>query len=193
MEPITASLIAGAANIGLGIYNRLANRDLHRLQQEIFEQQVQFNNDLSRRSRGKFTESELATIKANAEPQINAVAGNVSARLGASSPAGLALINQARQAPINAAMQAAAGQYGTSLAGLSKTVEERLGALKSDLSFLSNLKTLLKYYLELKENGANPDSHETLTHALNNLALLPESDSILKQGYQRPFTQRLGQ
>ena len=151
MEPATAGLILGGAQVALGIYDRLANRDLYRIQKEVLEQRVQFNNDLQRRSRGRFTESELAMIKANAEPQVNLAAGNVSARLGTSSPAGVALINEAQQAPINAAMQAAAGQYGGSLEGLSKTVNERLGALKSNLSFLNDLQAILKSYIELKK------------------------------------------
>ena len=160
MDLVTAGLILGGSQVGQGIYNRLANRDLHKIQKEVLDRQIQYNNDLQRRSRGKFTEAELAAIKANAEPRINAIAGDVSARLGASSPAAVALINRARQAPINAAMQAAAGQYGESLANLSKSVTERQGELKSDLSFLDDLKTILLNYIELRKAGVNLEDNK---------------------------------
>ncbi len=180
-EPMTMALIAGGsalANIGLGIYDRIANRDLYRLQKEVLDQQVQFNQDLARRSRGKFTASELAVIRQNAEPQLQAASGNIAARLGPSSPAGLALLQQAQGAPINAAMGAATAQYGSSLSGLSQTVNQRLGQLSGDSSFLDDLGSILKNLVYLKKTGQNPDD-ETTRGAVDTLFGESDAQAIL--------------
>ena len=180
-EPMTMALIAGGsalANVGLGIYDRIANRDLYRLQQEVLDQQVQFNQDLARRSRGKFTASELAAIRQNAEPQLQAASGNIAARLGPSSPAGIALLQQAQQAPINTAMGAATAQYGSSLSGLSQTVNQRLGQLSGDSSFLDDLGSILKNLVYLKKTGQNPDD-ETTRGAVDTLFGGSDAQAIL--------------
>ena len=180
-EPTTMALIAGGsalANLGLGIYDRIANRDLYRLQQEVLNQQVQFNRDLQRRSRGKFTEAELAMIRQNAGPQMQAASGNIAARLGPSSPAGLALLQQAQQAPINAAMQAATSQYGASLSGLSKTVNDRLKNLSGDSSFMEDLASIIKNLAYLKKIGQNPDD-ETTNGAVDTLFGGSDAQAIL--------------
>ena len=147
-----AGISAGGKILG-GIYDRIANRRLYELQDEVLNQQVQFNKDLQRRSRGKFTESELAMIRRNAEPQLQAASGNIAARLGPSSPVGLALLQQAQQAPINAAMQAATAAYGPALAAVSKTVHDRLGQLSGDSSFLADFKAISEIYKNLKGLG----------------------------------------
>ena len=199
-EPISMGTLAligagtGLAQVGLGIYDRIANRRLYQLQEEILDQQAQFNKDLQRRSRGKFTESELAMIRQNAEPQLQAASGNIAARLGTSSPAGLALLQQAQQAPINAAMGAATAQYGTSLSGLSQAVNQRLGQLSGDSSFMDDLAAILKNYMYLKKIGQNPDDEttrgavDTLTRSAPNVTAAWERIKNPGSGYQsRPW------
>lgn len=199
-EPISMGTLAligagtGLAQVGLGIYDRIANRRLYQLQEEILDQQAQFNKDLQRRSRGKFTESELAMIRQNAEPQLQAASGNIAARLGPSSPAGLALLQQAQQAPINAAMGAATAQYGTSLSGLSQAVNQRLGQLSGDSSFMDDLAAILKNYMYLKKIGQNPDDEttrgavDTLTRSAPNVTAAWERIKNPGSGYQsRPW------
>lgn len=199
-EPISMGTLAligagtGLAQVGLGIYDRIANRRLYQLQEEILDQQAQFNKDLQRRSRGKFTESELAMIRQNAEPQLQAASGNIAARLGPSSPAGLALLQQAQQAPINAAMGAATAQYGTSLSGLSQAVNQRLGQLSGDSSFMDDLAAILKNYMYLKKMGQNPDDEttrgavDTLTRSAPNVTAAWEKIKNPGSGYQsRPW------
>ena len=191
-EPISMGTLAlisagtGLAQVGLGIYDRIANRDLYKLQKEVLDQQVQFNRDLQRRSRGKFTDAELAMIRRNAEPQLQAASGNIAARLGPSSPAGLALLQQAQQAPINAAMQAATAQYGASLSGLSQTVNQQLGQLAGDSSFMDDLGSILKNYIYLKKIGQNPDD-ETTRGAVDTLFGGSDAQKILnalpREGY----------
>ena len=84
--PLTLALIAGGLTAGSKIYDHFRTRDLYQLQKEVFDQHAQFNKDLARRARGKFTDAELAPIRTATEPQINAVAANVAVRLGVSSP-----------------------------------------------------------------------------------------------------------
>lgn len=197
-EPISTTTLLALAGISAGssilqgVYNRITNHRLYELQEDVLNQQVQFNKDLARRARGKFTESELAMIRQNAQPQLQAASGNVAARLGASSPAGIALLQQAQGAPINAAMQAATAQYGSSLAGLSQTVNRRLGQLSGDSSFMDDLGAILKNYRYLKKIGQNPDDEttrgavDTLTGSAPNVTAAWERIKNPGSGYQPP-------
>ena len=177
-EPVTLALIAGGLTVGSKIYDHFRTRDLSRLQNEVLNQHAQFNKDLARRARGKFTESELAAIRTAAEPQINAVSANVAARLGPSSPAGIALINQAQQAATTA--------YAPSAAALSKAVKERLGQLSGDSAFIGDLKAISEAYKTLeklvgspkKPTGTPDDSNSPEDPAPQALNML------LGQGYQ---------
>lgn len=184
-EPISTTTLLTLAGISAGgkilggIYDRIANRRLYELQDEVLNQQVQFNKDLQRRSRGKFTESELAMIRRNAEPQLQAASGNIAARLGTSSPAGLALLQQAQQTPINAAMQAATAQYGASLSGLSQTVNQRLGQLSGDSSFLEDLKAVSETYKILKGLGDDDSDDSVVSGAVDTLFGGSDAQKIL--------------
>ena len=184
LETVTA--IGTLYGIGSNLYDRFSSKHLRKIQDEVLDQHRQYNTDLQRRARGKFTESELAAIRAAAEPQMNAVSANVAARLGPSSPAGIALINQARQAPILAEQQAASQAYASSLKALSETVSQRLGQLSGDKSFVGDLKAILEAYKTLeklvgspKEPASTPDtpnsSEDPAPQALNKL---------IGQGYQ---------
>ena len=185
-EPVTLALIAGGLTVGSKIYDHFRTRDLSRLQNEVLNQHAQFNKDLARRARGKFTESELAAIRTAAEPQINAVSANVAARLGPSSPAGIALINQAQQAPILAAQQAATAAYAPSAAALSKTVKERLGQLSGDSAFIGDLKAISEAYKTLEKLVGSPKKPTSTPDDSNS----PEDPApqalnmLLGQGYQ---------
>lgn len=184
LETVTA--IGTLYGIGSDLYDRFSNRHLRKIQDEVLDQQRQYNADLQRRARGKFTESELAAIRTAAEPQINAVSANVAARLGVSSPAGIALVNQAQQAPILAAQQAATEAYAPSLKALSETVGQRLGQLSGDSGFIGDLKAILEAYKTLEKlvgspkepvstPGASKGSKKPVPKALN---------MLLGQGYQ---------
>ena len=180
-----AGISAGGKILG-GIYDRIANRRLYELQEEVLNRQVQFNQDLARRARGKFTDSELAQIRAAAEPQLQAASGNIAARLGTSSPAAIALLQQAQQAPILAAQQAATEAYAPSLKALSETVSQRLGQLSGDKSFIGDLKAILEAYKTLEKLVGSPKKPTGTPDASNN----PEDPApqalnmLLGQGYQ---------
>ena len=188
-EPLTLALIAGGLTVGSKIYDHFRTRDLNRLQNEVLNQHAQFNKDLARRARGKFTDAELASIRTAAEPQINAAAANVAARLGVSSPAGVALISQAQQAPILAAQQAATAAYAPSLTALSKAVKEQLGQLSGDKSFVGDLKAISEAYKILKELGgtSNKQSGKVPNNPSGALGNLEETalDMLIGQGYQK--------
>lgn len=177
-EPVTLALIAGGLTVGSKIYDHFRTRDLSRLQNEVLNQHAQFNKDLARRARGKFTESELAAIRTAAEPQINAVSANVAARLGPSSPAGLALLQQAQQAATEA--------YAPSLKTLSETVSQRLGQLSGDKSFIGDLKAISEAYKTLEKLVGSPKKPTGTPDASNS----PEDPApqalnmLLGQGYQ---------
>ena len=188
-EPITTGLILAGISVGSKVagdlYHKLTNRDLYDLQKQVFERQKQHISDLQRRSRGKFTNAELAAIRANAEPQVNAVSANVAARLGVSSPAGVALVNQAQQAPILAAQQAATAAYSPALTALSGALKDRLGQLSGDKSFLGDLAAISETYKTLKnlEKNSNGRTPNNPPKALGN----PEETALNKligQGYQ---------
>lgn len=184
LETITA--IGTLYGIGSNLYDRFSSKHLRKIQDEVVDQHRQYNTDLQRRARGKFTESELAAIRAAAEPQINAVSANVAARLGPSSPAGMTLINQAQQAPILAAQQAATEAYAPSLKALSETVSKRLGQLSGDKSFVGDLKAILEAYKTLEKLVGPPKTPASDPDTPNGSEdPAPEAlDRLIGQGYQ---------
>lgn len=184
LETMTA--IGTLYGIGSNIYDRFSSKHLRKIQDEVLDQHRQYNTDLQRRARGKFTESELAAIRTAAEPQINAVSANVAARLGPSSPAGIALINQAQQAPILAAQQAATAAYSPSLTALSTALKDRLGQLSGDKAFIGDLQEIFKLYESLKglektTNGKPTNSESKKTPGSTDEQAL---NMLLGQGYQ---------
>lgn len=170
-EPISMSAMLKIAGVSAGanvledLYNRLSNRDIFKLQEDLLNERVQYNEDMARRSRGKFTEGELQQIRMNAEPQLNAIAGNISARLGTGSAAGASIIAQAAQAPVTAAMNQASGSYAQSLTALSQAVNKQVGALRGDKSFTEDIGAIIKAYTFLKGQGYNGNQDETLKSA----------------------------
>lgn len=184
LETVTA--IGTLYGIGSNLYDRFSSKHLRKIQDEVLDQHRQYNTDLQRRARGKFTESELAAIRAAAEPQINAVSANVAARLGPSSPAGMTLINQAQQAPILAAQQTATEAYAPSLKALSETVSQRLGQLSGDKSFVGDLKAILEAYKTLEKLVGPPKTPASDPDTSNGSEdpALQALDRLIGQGYQ---------
>ena len=98
---------------GLQYYDYIQNADMRRIENEVMTEGVAFNKDLLRRARGKFTDAELSQIQQANAPALQAVSGNVSARLGAGSPLAASLTNQAQQQTVfNAQQHATAGALG---------------------------------------------------------------------------------
>ena len=168
-EPLTLGLIAGGTWLADKAYDYFTNRRLRELQEEVLDQQVQFNNDLARRARGKFTSTEIAQIRRDAAPQINAVAGNVAARGLGTSPAGAALVNEAIQAPFAAAQQAASSAYPGSLTALSGRIDNRLASFTNDRFFSDALKTISDNYKVL-QGFEGPNKDPNVAAAVNQLS-----------------------
>ena len=104
---------AAVAGVGLQVWDYISNSDQRRIQNEVMTEGAAFNKDLLRRARGKFTDAELSQIQQANAPALQAVSGNVSARLGAGSPLAASITNQAQQQTVfNAQQHATAGALG---------------------------------------------------------------------------------
>ena len=98
------------------------------------------------------------------------------------------MINQAQQAPILAAQQAATAAYAPSLTALSGALKERLGQLSGEKSFIEDLKAISEAYKILKELGgtSNKQSGKAPNNPSGTLGNPEETalDMLIGQGYQ---------
>ena len=115
---VVGAILAGAAIVGTGlkVYDYIQNADQRRIQNEVMTESAAFNKDLLRRARGKFTDAELSQIQQANAPALQAVSGNVSARLGAGSPLAASLTNQAQQQTVFNAQQHATRAHSACVA-----------------------------------------------------------------------------
>lgn len=155
-EPIvTAAIIGAGVNMIDRYLNHLETKDLQAAQNRTLDQMTQFNNDLLRRARGKFTDAEIAQIKRNAEPMVNAVAGNVAAR-GLTGAAGASIVADAQQQPFYAAQSAATQAVPGSLQNLMNIVNQNLAMVQGDDSLAKEFGGLVQSYATLKGLNAIP-------------------------------------
>ena len=176
-EPISTGLllktvgVAAGSAVVEGIFDRFSNRELKELRDEVLNQQVAFTNDLARKSRGKYTEAEIRAIEEAAEPQLNAIAGDVASRGLAFSGAGASVLADARQQLFSSHQAAATVAYPQALLALSQTVNTRLGTLSRDRSVVDDLRGILKDYLYVKgradKTGVDPDTDVGANSALS--------------------------
>lgn len=196
-EPITtAALITAGSSLLKSSLNWWQTRDLRKLQQDLLNEQVQYKDDLARRSRGKFTDSELQMIRMGAAPQLNALSGSVAARLGSGSPAGAQIVAGAQQAPVNAAMMRAQGEYGAALSGLSAQAAQMIGGMGSDRGFAEDVGGLIAAFQDDRAHGDGSDPVAEM--ALDSLIGMDYSPGALfqrssrGQGYQNLKPPALG-
>lgn len=167
-DPITLGTLAKFAGVGAGLsiidrfINHVETRELRALQNQTLDQMTQFNNDLLRRARGKFTDAEIAQIKQNAEPAVNAVAGNVAAR-GLTGPAGAAIVGEAQQRPFLNAQNAAAQAVPGSLQNLMAIINQNLAMFQGDDSLAKEFGGLVQSYAMLKGLNTIPGDEGTAT------------------------------
>ena len=117
---IAEGIMIGSAVLGTGLkyWDYIQNRDLRKIQNEVFMERATWNKDLLRRARGKFTDSELADIARQNQPALTQLSGNVSARLGPSSGVAADILSQAQQQTLfNAQNQAASLAGGVGATG----------------------------------------------------------------------------
>lgn len=185
-EPIvTATLIAGGISAGAKLWDYLASKETRELQNQTLQQMTEFNNDLLRRARGKFTEAEIAQIKRNAEPSINAVAGNVAAR-GLTGPAGAAIVADAQQKPFFAAQDAATKAVPGSLQNLMGIVNQHLAMFEGDDDIAKEFGELIKSYTTLKGLNAIPPGG-TPGQGYDQGSPTPPSNTEMHQIYEGKF------
>ena len=164
LEPVTTSALI-SAGIGAGVsavqklWSHYSSRDIRKLQSRTLNQMEMFNNDLLRRARGKFTDAEIAQIKRNAEPYVNAVAGNVAARGLGGSAAGASVVAEAQQRPFFAAQSAATQAVPGSLQNLMNIVNQNLGMFQGDEGIAKEFAGLIQSYSLLK--GLNTPTETT--------------------------------
>ena len=165
-DPISAATILKLAGAGAGVsmvdkfLSRIQTKDIRRIQSRTLNQMVTFNNDLMRRARGKRTEAEIREIKRNAEPYVNAVAGNVSARGFGASPAGAGQIREAQQAPFLASQSAATQALPGSLQALMSVINQNLSMFQGDEGIANEFAGLVQSYATLRGLNAMPNPTE---------------------------------
>lgn len=99
----------GLAAIG-GIYGAISPNRGRELQDEVVQGYRQLRETSQRQARGQFTPAERSQIRANAQPQLQQVAGSIASRGLGSSPAGAQIAAGAEQAVFTNAQRLAAQQ-----------------------------------------------------------------------------------
>lgn len=147
------------------------------LQKDVLESQTQFRDMLARQAFGNFTAAERQAIAAAAEPQVNQVAANVSARGLGTSGAGAQIITQAQQRPFEVAQQ----QAMQALSGANATLLQGSQYLLDDNSFFDDIVAIAKL---LRERHLKNDTTDQITQdAANTL-----TTAVMGQGYMPPET-----
>ena len=194
----TATLLKLAGvGAGLNILDRflthVQTRGLRRLQSQTLDQMTTFNNDLLRRARGKFTDAEIAQIRRNNEPMVNAVAGNVAARGLGSSAAGASVITEAQQRPFFAAQDAATQAVPGSLQNLMSLVNQNLSMFAGDEGVAQEFGGLIQSYMTLKGLGGMPGQgydgawESQQLGDLSYMGNIPQSRSSMFDLYQQNY------
>ncbi len=167
VDPISTAALAKLVGVGAGLsvldkfLSLMQTKDIRRIQSRTLDQMVTFNNDLMRRARGKHTKAEMAQLKRNAEPYVNAVAGNVSARGFGNSPAGVRQITEAQQAPFLASQNAATQAIPGSLQSLMSVINQNLAQLGGDEGIANEFAGLVQSYATLRGLNAMPNPNAT--------------------------------
>lgn len=186
-EPISTSTLLAAAGVTVGgnvletVLDRWLNANFYRLRDQILQQRIEYNAELQRRARGKFTDRELMAIRMASEPYINQVAEDVDARGLGLSAAGLAEVNRARYRPITFAQQQAASEYAGSLEGLDRATAARM---PQDTSIGDDLMAIAKSYAYLQ--GKNKDMTQLDRDAGEVFGKGQAAGKKKSQGYQAP-------
>ena len=147
-----------AVNAGLtgisALYGAISPNRGKELQDEVVEGYRTLRQTAQRQARGQFTPSERTQMRANAQPQLQAVAGSVASRGLGSSPAGAAITASAEQAVFSNAQRLAAQQ--------EMIVNQELFAMASELvprdeGFFNALQRIAAGYAQIRAMGGQPN------------------------------------
>ena len=114
---VQGGIAAGSALLG-GLFG--GDDEAKKLQEEVLRERIQFAKGLRRRAEGGFTASESQNLLANAQPRLNQIAANVSARGLGQSGAGAQVLSQATGDVFQQAQNQAAALLPGALAGSSQ-------------------------------------------------------------------------
>lgn len=162
---------------GHSVYKHLNPDRRSELVNDVLASQTQFRDSLARRAFGNFTAAERQQIQAASEPQVNQVAGNVSARGLGTSGAGGQIIAQAQQAPFQHAQQQAMGFLPSANNALLST---------ANLLPQGDAVTSLLGSLQKKVALFNEDQETNLTFQMLFDMLMGREPGQEQQGYSMP-------
>ena len=173
-NPHLTALALGLPLAG-GIANAFTQNPRAALEKEIFKARKERLTDLRRQAQGKFTPAERQDIQKANEAILNRVVANVSQRGLDTSGAGLKVLAQAAQAPLQQAQQQAQTQLDDYEL---KTFNLTQKLMQEDGGFAKDLEGLTKYFANLenrsKKDSALLDLNKTVTNVQKLLAELTQ-------------------
>ena len=147
-----------AVNAGLtgisALYGAISPNRGRELQDEVVEGYRQLRQTAQRQARGQFTPNEREQMRANAQPQLQAVAGSVASRGLGSSPAGAAITAQAEQAVFSNAQRLAAQQE---MVVNREAFNAATYMAQRDDGFFESLQRLSSAYAQIRAMGGQMD------------------------------------
>ena len=143
-----------AVNAGLtgvsALYGLINPSHARTLQNEVFQGYSDLRKTAHRQARGQFTPSERTQMRANAQPQLQAVAGSVASRGLGSSPAGAAITAGAEQAVFTNAQRLAAQQE---LIVNRDAYAAAADLVQRDAGFFADLQGIAAAYAQIRAMG----------------------------------------
>ena len=136
------------------LYGAIAPNRGKELQDEVVDGYRQLRQTAQRQARGQFTPSERSMMRANAQPQLQQVAGSIASRGLGSSPAGAQIAAGAEQAVFTNAQRLAAQQEMVVNREAFMAATE---LVQRDEGFFQDLQRIASAYAQLRELGLNPD------------------------------------
>ena len=139
----------GLAAVG-GIYGAIKPNRARELQEQVLEGYQQLRETSQRQARGQFTPAERTMMRADAQPQLQQVAGSVASRGLGSSPAGAAITAGAEQAVFTNAQRLAAQQQ---LIVNRDAFSAATHLAQNDEGFFQDLQAISSAYAQIRAMG----------------------------------------
>ena len=146
--------VQGGLTAASALYGAITPNRAQELQEEVLEGYRELRSTAQRQARGQFTTQEREQMRADAQPQLQKVAGSVASRGLGSSPAGAAITAGAEQAVFTNAQRQAMIQEQVvnreAFAAASQMANE-------DASFFEDLRAISAAYQQIRSLGGTPD------------------------------------
>ena len=140
--------------------------------QSVLQSQIDFRDQIARRAFGRLTPRDHQQLQMQAEPQVNAIAGNVASRGLGSSPAGAAIVGDAQAQAYSQARQEAL----QALPMYDQNLMRTFATLRTDNSFNEDIDTTAQLLYDLlnkkkQNNEPMPTMDSTMAWLAQFLAL----------------------